>query len=79
MDNSKAYGLRYSIIGAPNRYNGSIENPNWVKAGQVIAGIQPQARDAIEDVSEKDIVDMTVGELYDFIEENSSELEPFWI
>ena len=51
---------------------------HWLKASEIIAGLQPDAVDAIETVAEKRITDMTILQLVMFIEENHRELNPFW-
>ena len=50
----------------------------WMKASEILAGQQPEAVEAIEEVADKSIDDMTVRELVEFIEISVEELNPFW-
>ena len=53
-------------------------NEWYIKAAEIIAGKQPKAARIIEDVTEKDIEDFTIGELVDFLEQNREHLQYFW-
>ena len=48
------------------------------RLSEIIAGHQPDALAAIEDVADRKIEEMTIGELIDFIIESAEPLNPFW-